>query len=547
MFTDRQKQLISAQCTRPVRLVGRNHRVEYVPCGTCPACQLRISRRWRSRCDRLFSTFRPEQMLFVTMTYSNYNLPYLYRTDSNHGYIRRMSDPTMQIPWSVENPYPDEFHGDEWKPKDLTPQNFYKPLAGVDEVALPPIGDVCGILFKDDYTKFAKRLRRYFERACAAEKRSAPKITIFAVGEYGPITFRPHFHALLGIPDASLLPELREAYFKAWKYDVSRSKSCQNVTSSPSSYLSSYVAARSNCPDILRSNDFRQFHRASISKIFSPADERSERLRTNALFSPRAFFDDIYQKLTFTLPDGTRPHAANAVNALNFVLASYPKPRGLHTLCFQELCNLYRNYKETNLCFSKAKEQIESRMFGELVHACGDNPAMAAQELSIVPFNSNDRYSSPSSGVDEHIVISQGLFNYNDYRFYCMVDAYTSRDLYPDFVGVHGIRLSVHVFLKLYQVFWYCYEMFLLKSQYFGYNLIADGFGESFALMYSYLPQVLDSSPLNNCGDHVLLDSSSDFISSDDFGDYTAYILYLLQSKVKMKKFNDVQYLNKIV
>uniref|UniRef100_A0AAU8B1L6 Replication initiator protein n=1 Tax=Dulem virus 128 TaxID=3145605 RepID=A0AAU8B1L6_9VIRU len=104
-----------------------------IPCGHCIGCRLDRSRLWADRC--MLELMYHERACFITLTY-------------------------------------DDFH---------IPRRFYGSSA--DGTAKP-----CFTLLKRDFQLFIKRLRK-----------ANPSLSIryFACGEYGPSTFRPHYHAIL--------------------------------------------------------------------------------------------------------------------------------------------------------------------------------------------------------------------------------------------------------------------------------------------------------------------------------------------------------------
>lgn len=112
-----------------------------VPCGQCIGCRLDRSRTWANRCLLELEYHKTAQ--FVTLTYNDEHLPL-----ANYG----SSD----------------------------------------------TGEVCGVsatLCKRDFQLFMKRLRKMFPDQ---------KLRFFSCGEYGPSTFRPHYHAIifgLDLPD----------------------------------------------------------------------------------------------------------------------------------------------------------------------------------------------------------------------------------------------------------------------------------------------------------------------------------------------------------
>lgn len=104
-----------------------------IPCGQCIGCRLEYSRQWANRC--MLELQYHDSAYFVTLTYNEEHVPRSY-------------------------------YGD--------------PASGE---ALPSL-----TLRKRDCQLFMKRLRKKFSR---------DKIRFYMCGEYGPTTFRPHYHAIL--------------------------------------------------------------------------------------------------------------------------------------------------------------------------------------------------------------------------------------------------------------------------------------------------------------------------------------------------------------
>lgn len=104
-----------------------------IPCGRCIGCRLERSRQWANRC--LLELQYHDSAYFVTLTYNDGHVPVSYYGQSDTG---------------------------ECQPS-LT-------------------------LKKRDFQLFMKRLRKAFPD---------DKIRFFACGEYGPQTFRPHYHVIL--------------------------------------------------------------------------------------------------------------------------------------------------------------------------------------------------------------------------------------------------------------------------------------------------------------------------------------------------------------
>lgn len=105
-----------------------------VPCGQCIGCRLDRSRTWANRC--LLELEYHDSAYFVTLTYNDVHLPLHWYADPDTG--------------------------------EATAQS--------------------ASLSKRDFQLFMKRVRKTF---------LDDRIRFFACGEYGPSTFRPHYHAIL--------------------------------------------------------------------------------------------------------------------------------------------------------------------------------------------------------------------------------------------------------------------------------------------------------------------------------------------------------------
>lgn len=104
-----------------------------IPCSRCIGCRLEYSRQWANRC--MLELQYHKSSYFVTLTYNEHFVPRSYYGNSDTG------------------------------------------------EALPSL-----TLRKTDFQKFMKRLRKAFPDQL---------IRFFMCGEYGPETFRPHYHVIL--------------------------------------------------------------------------------------------------------------------------------------------------------------------------------------------------------------------------------------------------------------------------------------------------------------------------------------------------------------
>lgn len=109
-----------------------------------------------------------------------------------------------------------------------------------------------------DVQNYIKRLRKHlFQKLGSYET-----LHFYAVGEYGPVHFRPHFHLLLFTNSDEVAEVLRYCHNKSWKLGRS---DFQRSAGGASSYVASYVNSLSAAPQLYRScRSFRPKSRASV-------------------------------------------------------------------------------------------------------------------------------------------------------------------------------------------------------------------------------------------------------------------------------------------
>lgn len=109
-----------------------------------------------------------------------------------------------------------------------------------------------------DVQNYIKRLRKHLFKKLG----SYETLHFYAVGEYGPIHFRPHFHLVLCTNSDEVAKVLRYCHDKSW--NLGRSD-FQRATGGASSYVASYVNSLCSAPLLYRScRAFKPRSRASI-------------------------------------------------------------------------------------------------------------------------------------------------------------------------------------------------------------------------------------------------------------------------------------------
>lgn len=109
-----------------------------------------------------------------------------------------------------------------------------------------------------DVQNYIKRLRKYLYKQLG----SYETLHFYAVGEYGPVHFRPHYHILLFTNSEEVSKILRHCHDKSWKFGRS---DFQIARGGASSYVASYVNSLSSAPLLYRScRAFKPRSRASL-------------------------------------------------------------------------------------------------------------------------------------------------------------------------------------------------------------------------------------------------------------------------------------------
>lgn len=109
-----------------------------------------------------------------------------------------------------------------------------------------------------DVQNYVKRLRKHlFQQLGKYET-----LHFYAVGEYGPVHFRPHYHLLLFTNSDKVAEVLRFCHDKSWKFGRS---DFQRAAGGAGSYVASYVNSLCSSPLLYRScRAFRPKSRASV-------------------------------------------------------------------------------------------------------------------------------------------------------------------------------------------------------------------------------------------------------------------------------------------
>lgn len=265
-----------------------------VDCGQCDYCIHKRAQKASMRVKTAGSAFK--YSYFVTLTYDNEHIP-LMKCDVLHseyedalsisgdkvfGYERHSYTPVSeyqpqdssrlyhifftQVQGTV--PFSREFKEyvpvkDNWFLSMDAIRSFIRKTQAVDN-SVYPVAEKYGVdnlipfLNYVDVQNYIKRLRKYLYQVLG----SYETLHFYAVGEYGPVHFRPHYHILLFSNSKKVSEVLRQCHDKSWKFGRS---DFQIARGGASSYVASYVNSLSSAPLLYRAcSSFKPRQRASL-------------------------------------------------------------------------------------------------------------------------------------------------------------------------------------------------------------------------------------------------------------------------------------------
>lgn len=265
-----------------------------VDCGQCDYCIYKRAQKASMRVKTAGSAFK--HSYFVTLTYDNEHIPLLnckvlhseyedvvgisgdiHFGNEYHNYIPvseyQCNDSSMlrhiffeQVQGTV--PFDREIKEyvpvkDNWFLSMDAIRSFIHKTQSVDKTDYP-VSEQYGrdnlipFLNYVDVQNYIKRLRKYLYKQLGTYE----TLHFYAVGEYGPVHFRPHFHLLLFTNSDEVSAVLRQCHDKSWKFGRS---DFQRSAGGACSYVASYVNSLCAAPLLYRScRAFRPKSRASV-------------------------------------------------------------------------------------------------------------------------------------------------------------------------------------------------------------------------------------------------------------------------------------------
>lgn len=249
------KYLLS-ECLHPVKVFNKyTNDVIYSPCGHCYSCLKNKSNRDTALAMNISSHFK--YCYFVLLSYEDRYLPYLEVTsvtplDSDRcNYTFISVDRNLRIPVSHgrDRIIKDDPFGFTHSMTSSEYQDIIRKCHGHYDfssrrVIYPRYEDCdncipyCNV---SDCQKFLKRLRFH------SKDKYNEEIRFYGVSEYGPRTYRPHWHLLLFFNSDELASVIQQLVSESWSYGRT---TCELSRGGSASYVASYVNSNVCLPSL---------------------------------------------------------------------------------------------------------------------------------------------------------------------------------------------------------------------------------------------------------------------------------------------------------
>lgn len=283
--------MVYSPCLHPVRVFNESLGTTLcVPCGHCDACLVNKGHGRAERVDDCFLRY-PFRYL-VTLTFSDENLPLAVKIVDDDGHVHLQS--------SVDVDY-------KQRPLDLDLSFFSEEDMEFVDTQVNKFGGV-PVLSRSIVKLFKKRLRKFIFQ----EIQSYEEIYIYSVGEYGPETFRPHYHLLFGFKSARINSVFEKCVNKAWSprssvlhrnLEGKQERSYGHVDvrrvydQGGASYCAQYLSCVTHLPLVYRRGVFKPFSSQSV--------QSAQYLVRHDIPSLRQLYDRVSVTLAVSTPRNT--------------------------------------------------------------------------------------------------------------------------------------------------------------------------------------------------------------------------------------------------
>ncbi len=442
-------------CEHPKVITTKDNHRMVVSCGKCRSCLIQKMRSKALVCSEQEKLSK--YCFFVTLTYDRYNVPkmfplFLLDSARNRQYVEFYDEETGELVSSCYYPHS--------KVKQLMSRSDDKKL------------HYCRYT---DLQKFVKRLRR---RISLHNIYNNEKIKYYSVSEYGPRTFRPHFHVLFYFDNSKLAQDFGKLVHSAWSLGYSYTTLSEG---SVSSYVASYVNSITSIPEIFKGNatnpksshssclalpfsknEFKEIYKNEPSRFIRPVERIQDGVRTTS--APwRSFKTYLFPKC-FRYAFKSFHERCSTYGLLQTIVKRYGKKARIIDYVPLIKKDYYNKVLRPNIADYLLSSNDEGYilptddiLLGRLYQLKHYQNLMQKFDLSSYELTRNiDIFYSRldyQNLIEMYGTIcdSEHQLNSSDYELFSQVYAYNSQFYEQDVVQFNGLLLEVDLVKKLYK------------------------------------------------------------------------------------------------
>ena len=282
-------------CLHPTYIIRDGVRV-CVPCGHCAACISAKAAKFQNVVEMQGSN---TYNTFVFLSYSNKYVPLcdVIKDDLDDEYYVRHRKAWR--PYRLKK-YSSIYVNDNFfyeEKREIPKQCYQIERFGSKGIA---------VLSRYDFKNFLKRVREGLSRAGL----NSQNLQYSGIGEYGPTTFRPHYHIFFTSRDPRIIAFIQDNLSTLWKLGASDSGPSRGFTAK---YISQYISCLSHLPNFLQHPSLKPFvsHSNAIAKGYC-----SEMFANNEVLE--------FEKCREMLSSSCELHARNSFNS-SYIHTIYPR------------------------------------------------------------------------------------------------------------------------------------------------------------------------------------------------------------------------------
>lgn len=304
------------RCRNPTVITNKyTNKPVLVSCGHCDNC-LALSARKKSLMCQVHSSLY-KYCYFITLTYRQSCIPRL-RFVRNTKIANNLDDSPSKL-YDAFNCTP---RISDFENNYMFSYSFEPDDKNLMESKVLDNGFI-HYLHLPDLQRFLKRLRYHLDNFKAND------FSYYAVGEYGPVHFRPHFHILLFSNSREFAQNLYKCLYKSWQLGYISYKLADGGISS---YLTDYVNNSAKLPQLFKSKQIKpkSVHSSYFASLLPLLDKNS-------------LLEDPYRYVTETLYQLHGKYISLPLFRSSFCRV-FPKIAGFSDKTIHELHRDYTSY-----------------------------------------------------------------------------------------------------------------------------------------------------------------------------------------------------------